>query len=68
MKERKSSKNKCIRVGILSDGTHMEFRLDKCAETIFKKAKLVHLQTLILYVNKEIHKHEQGKPTSTTST
>ena len=39
----------------------MEFRLDKCAETIFKKVKSVHLQTLILYVNKVIHKHEQGK-------
>jgi hypothetical protein len=30
----------------------MECRLDKCAETIFKKAKLV---------NKEIYEHEQGK-------
>jgi hypothetical protein len=39
----------------------MECRLNKCAETIFKKAKLVHLQNLILYVNKDIHEHEQGK-------
>jgi len=47
-----SSKNRCTRVRILSDGIHMEFRLDKCAETIFKKVKLV---------NKEIYEHEQEK-------
>jgi hypothetical protein len=58
---RNSSKNRCIRVRILSDGIHMEFRLDKCTETIFKKAKLVHLQNLILYVNKDIYEHEQEK-------
>ena len=26
-----------------------------------RQQKLVHLQTLILYVNEKIHEHEQGK-------
>jgi hypothetical protein len=43
----------------------MEFGLDKCAKIVLEKEKLVHLQNLILCINREIQELEQGKPTST---
>jgi hypothetical protein len=39
----------------------MRFGLDKCAETILKKGKLVHLQNLIRNINREIQALAQGK-------
>jgi hypothetical protein len=52
------------RVRTYSDDIHMEFRLDKCANIVLKKGKLVHSQNLILD-NREIQQLEQGKATST---
>jgi hypothetical protein len=39
----------------------MEFGLHKCAEIVLKKGKLVNLQNLILYFNREIEELELGK-------
>jgi hypothetical protein len=39
----------------------MAFRLDKCAKTVLKKGKLVHLQNLMLDINRDIQELEQGK-------
>jgi hypothetical protein len=44
-----------------SDDIHMEFGLDKCATVVFKKGKLVHSQTLVVDINREIQELEQGK-------
>jgi hypothetical protein len=44
-----------------SHDIHMESGLDKCAKVVFKKGKLVHLQNLVVDVNREIHELEQGK-------
>jgi hypothetical protein len=41
-------------VRTFSDDVHMEFRLDKCARTVLKKDKLLHLQNLTLDINREI--------------
>jgi len=35
---------------------HLEFELDKCAKTVFKKGKFIHPQNLILDFNREIQK------------
>jgi hypothetical protein len=43
----------------------MEFGLHKCAEIVLKRGKLVNLQSLILYFNREIEELELGKSTST---
>jgi hypothetical protein len=40
---------------------HMEFGLDKCAKIVLKKGKLVHLQNLVVDINREIKELEQGK-------
>jgi hypothetical protein len=39
----------------------MEFGLDKCAKIVFKKGKLVHLQNLVVDINREIQEPEHGK-------
>jgi len=39
----------------------MEFGLYKCAEIVLKRGKLVNLQSLILYFNREIEELEHGK-------
>ena len=44
-----------------SDDIHMEFVLDKCAEIVLKRGKLVQSQNLILDFNREIQDLEQGK-------
>jgi hypothetical protein len=36
-----------------SDDIHMEFGLDKCAEIVFKKGKLVHSQNLVVDVHRD---------------
>jgi hypothetical protein len=38
----------------------MEFGLDKCAKIVFKR-KLVHLQNLVVDINREIQELEQRK-------
>jgi hypothetical protein len=43
------------------DDIRMEFGLDKCAEIVLKKGKLVHLQNLMLNINREIQQLEQGE-------
>jgi hypothetical protein len=48
-------------VTTFSDDIHMEFGLDKCAKVVFMKAKLVHLQNLVVDINREIQELEQGK-------
>jgi hypothetical protein len=35
--------------------------LDKCAEVVFMKGKLVHSQNLVVDINREIQELEQGK-------
>lgn len=59
--KKNSSKNRCIRVWIFTDGFQTEFRLYNCEKTILKTAKLVHLETLILDVNKEVHELDPKK-------
>ena len=44
-----------------SDDTYMEFGLEKCAKIAFKRGKLVHLQNLVIDINREIQELEQGK-------
>ena len=39
----------------------MEFGLDKCAKLVFKEGRLVHLQNLVIGINREIQELEQGK-------
>jgi len=39
----------------------MEFGLEKCAKTAFKRGKLVHSQNLVIEINREIQELEQGK-------
>jgi len=39
----------------------MEFGIHKYAEIVFKTGKLVNLQNLILYFNREIQGFELGK-------
>ena len=39
----------------------MEFGLEKCAKIAFKRGKLVHLQNLVIDINREIQELEQGK-------
>jgi hypothetical protein len=40
---------------------HMNFGLEKCAKIIFKKGKLIHLQNLVIDINREIQELQQGK-------
>jgi len=46
---------------IFSDGIHVEFGLEKCAKVVFKRGKLVHLQNLVIDINREVQELEQGK-------
>jgi len=39
----------------------MEFGLEKCAKIAFKRGKLVHSQNLVIDINREIQKLEQGE-------
>jgi hypothetical protein len=39
----------------------MDFGLDKCATITFKRGKLTHSQNLVIDINREIQKSEQGK-------
>jgi hypothetical protein len=48
-------------VTTFSDDNHKEFGLDRCAKIVFKKGKLIHSQNLVVDVNREIQKLEQGK-------
>jgi hypothetical protein len=48
-------------VTTFSNDIHVEFGLDKCAKIVFKKGKLVHSQNLVVDINKEIRRLEQGK-------
>jgi hypothetical protein len=38
----------------------MEFGLDKCEKIVFKNGQLVHLQNLVVDINREIQELEQG--------
>jgi hypothetical protein len=48
-------------VKTFSDDIHMDFGLEKCAKITFKKGKLIHLQNLVIDINREIQELEQGK-------
>jgi hypothetical protein len=48
-------------VTTFSGDIHVEFGLDKCAMIVFKKGTLVHSQNLVVDINREIQKLEQGK-------
>ena len=48
-------------VKTFSDDIHMDFGLEKCANITFKKGKLIHLQNLVIDINREIQELEQGK-------
>jgi hypothetical protein len=50
-------------IGKTEEELHMEFRLDKYANIVPKKGKLVHSQNLILDI--KIQELDQGKATST---
>jgi hypothetical protein len=49
----------------LSDEIHSEFGLDKNAKIVLKKGKLVHSQTVMLDITREIQERAQGKRTIT---
>ena len=49
----------------VSDDIHMEFGLDKHAEIVLKRGKLVHSPNLILDFNRETQEFEQEKHTRT---
>jgi hypothetical protein len=55
----KELKKQIQTVRTFSDDIHMEFRLNKCPETVLKKEKLVRSQNLMLDINREIE--EQGE-------
>jgi hypothetical protein len=40
---------------------HMEFELEKCTKITFKNGTLIHLQNLVIDINREIQELEQGK-------
>ena len=40
---------------------HMDFGLEKCAKTTFKKGKLTRSQDLVIDINREIQELEEGK-------
>ena len=44
-----------------SDDIHLEFGLENCGKIAFKGGKLVHSQTLVMDINREIQEIEQGK-------
>jgi hypothetical protein len=44
-----------------SDDIQMEFGLEKCAKTAFKRGRLVHSQNLVTETNRKIQELEQGK-------
>jgi hypothetical protein len=44
-----------------SDDIHMDFGLEKCGKITFKKGKLIHLQNLMIDINREVQEMEQGK-------
>jgi len=48
-------------VKTFSDDILMEFSLEKCAKIAFKRGKLVHSQNLVIDINGQIQKLEQGK-------
>ena len=48
-------------VKTFSENIHMEFGLEKCAKIAFKRGKLVHLQNLVIDINREIQELEQEK-------
>jgi hypothetical protein len=48
-------------VKIFSDDIHVEFGLEKWAKVVFKRGKLVHLQNLVIDINREVQELEQGK-------
>jgi hypothetical protein len=41
-------------VKTFSDDIHIEFGFEKCAKIAFKTGKLVHSQTLVIDINREI--------------
>ena len=48
-------------VKTFSNDIHMGFGLENCAKITFKKGKLIHLQNLVIDINREIQELEQGK-------
>jgi hypothetical protein len=48
-------------VKTFSNDIHIDFGLEKCAKITFKKGKLIHLQNLVIDINREIQELEQGK-------
>jgi len=44
-----------------SDDIHMEFGIEKSANTAFKRGKLVHSQNIVIDIKREIQELEQGK-------
>jgi len=52
-------------VKTFSDDIHMEFGLEKCAKIAFKRGKLIHLQNLVIDINREVQELEQEKTYST---
>jgi len=48
-----------------SDDIHMEFGLDKCANIVLKRGKLVQSQNLILDFNRKYNSSKKDKHTST---
>ena len=51
-------------VKTFSNDISMDSGLEKCAKITFKKGKLIHLQNLMIDINREIQELEQGKSTS----
>jgi len=52
------SEEEIQRVKIFSDDIHMEFGLEKCAKTAFKRGKLDHSQNVLIDINREIQELE----------
>jgi hypothetical protein len=48
-------------VKTFSDDIHLQFGLDKCAKTAFKRGKLAHSQNLVIDINREIQELHHEK-------
>jgi hypothetical protein len=60
-KSQEELQKQILTVKTFSDDIHMEFGLEKCAKTAFKRGKLAHSQHLVTDINRKIQQLEQGK-------
>jgi hypothetical protein len=58
-KSEEELRKQILGVKTFSNDIHMDFGLEKCAKITFKKGKLIHLQNLVIFRNREIQELEQ---------